>query len=145
MKKLKVAIILFACLTTTFYACKKEELTDQQAAQQKILGRWPLKYRIRTIQNGFTIKVDSTLYSPVDTLIFTDDGKYKKMNKTVISSGNYSIDEKGENITFSGTPALTQKLSYIRVTTIGLLVSEVSTTQGGTKVTIETIDQLSKF
>jgi len=145
MKKLKIVIILLAGLATTFYACKKEEVTDQQSAQAKLVGRWPLKYRIRTVTNGFTIKMDSTLYSPVDTLVFTADGKFVKQNKTIIASGTYTIDEAGENITFSGSPALTQKLNYVRVNTIGLLVSEATTTQGGVKVNTLIIDQLSKF
>ena len=124
---------------------KKDVVTDKEAALRQILGRWPLKYRIRTINNGFTNRLDSTIYNPVDTLIFTDDGKFVKRNKTVISAGNYSVDEGGQNITFSGTPILTQKLSYIRVTTIGLLVSDVTIDAGGTKNRTVVVDQLSKF
>ncbi|TKC05498.1 hypothetical protein FA048_17385 [Pedobacter polaris] len=145
MKNLKIAIILLGITALTFYACKKEEITDKEAAQKHFLGRWPLKYRIRTVYDSFTTRIDTTLSTPVDTLIFTDDGKFERRNNTLILSGTYNFDETGENITFSGTPNLTQKISYIRVTTIGLLVSDTTVGTGTAKIRTVVEDQLSKF
>jgi hypothetical protein len=144
MSNSKIAFILLAFTTLAFYACKKEVLTDKQAALQQLVGRWPLKYRIRTIEDGFAIRKDTTSYNPVDTLVFSADGTYFQTNKTVIKSGTFTIDDAGESITFSGTPALTQKFNYIRSATIGLVVSDETTTTTGVKVRTLTLDELSK-
>ncbi|RZK33548.1 MAG: hypothetical protein EOO90_32125, partial [Pedobacter sp.] len=124
MSKSKILLIVLAFITLAFYACKKEVLTDKQASLQQLVGRWPLKYKIRTREDGFAIRKDTTAYNPVDTLVFSADGTYFQTNKTVIKSGTFTIDEAGENITFSGTPSVTQKFNYIRTTTIGLVVSD---------------------
>ncbi|WP_316786912.1 hypothetical protein [Pedobacter frigiditerrae] len=144
MSKSKIALILLAFVTFAFYACKKEALTDKQAALQQLVGRWPLKLRIREVDSAAVIRKDTTAYNPVDTLVFSADGTYFQTNKTIIKSGTFTIDEAGENITFSGTPALTQKLNYIRTTTIGLVVSDETVTTGSTKVRTLLIDELSK-
>ncbi|TCC88182.1 hypothetical protein EZ428_20895 [Pedobacter frigiditerrae] len=144
MSKSKIAPILLAFTALAFYACKKEVLTDKQAALQQLVGRWPLKYKIRTIEDGFGIRKDTTAYNPVDTLVFSADGKYIQTNKTVIKSGTFTLDEAGESITFSGTPALTQKFNYIRTNTIGLVVSDETDATGYVKVRTLTIDELSK-
>ncbi|WP_316771719.1 hypothetical protein [Pedobacter frigiditerrae] len=144
MSKSKIALILLAFVTLAFYACKKEVLTDKQAALQQLVGRWPLKNRVVTIYDGFAIKTEISPYNPVDTLVFSADGTYFQTNKTIIKSGTFTIDEAGESITFSGAPALTQKLNYIRTTTIGLVVSDETVTTGSTKVRTLLIDELSK-
>ncbi|RZL45021.1 MAG: hypothetical protein EOP00_18415 [Pedobacter sp.] len=144
MKNFKIAIILTGMIAITFNACKKEEFTDKQTVEKQFLGRWPLKYRITTVINNFTTRIDTTLYLPVDTLIFTEDGKYERRNNTIIANGNYSFDEAGDNITFSGTPAVTQKLSYVRITSIGLLISDITTGTGITKTRTVIEDQLNK-
>lgn len=144
MSKSKIIVILLAFVAIAFYACKKEVLTDKQAALQQLVGRWPLKYRIRAIDDGDKIIKDTTAYNPVDTLVFTTDGNYTQTNKTIIKSGKFTIDDAGESITFSGTPTLTQKLDYIRTTTIGLVFSDATVTTGTTKVRTLIIDELSK-
>jgi len=144
MSKSKIALILLAFITLAFYACKKEPLTDKQAALQQLVGRWPLKYRIRTVEDGFAIRKDTTVYNPVDTLVFNADGTYIQTNVTITQSGTFTIDDIGENITFSGTPALTQKFGYIRTSTIGLVVSDQTDATGFAKVRTLTIDELSK-
>lgn len=144
MKKLKIGFALFCLIAIGFYSCKKEVLTDKETVQQHFLGRWPAKYRIRTVYNSFTTRIDTTFSSPVDTLVFAADGSFVRRNTTVLSSGTYSFDEAGENITFSGTPPLTQKINYLRTTTIGLLVSDITIGSGPTKVRTVIEDQLSK-
>ena len=111
--------------------------------QQHLVGKWPLKFRVSLTYNNNIISKTDTIskYNPIDTLLFTTDGKYEKRNKTVLSSGTYSVDESGENITFkSSTTTLTQKFNYVRNTSIGLIISETTTTNG--RVVIE--DQLKK-
>lgn len=144
MFKSKNIFILLASIGLLFYACKKEVLTDKQAALQQLVGRWPLKYSIRAVDDGDTIKKDTTIYNPIDTLVFSADGTYVRSNKTVIQSGKYSIDDAGEGITFIGTPSLTQKFDYIRTSTIGLVVSDATVTTGASKVRTIIIDELSK-
>lgn len=144
MSKSKIALILLAFVTFAFYACKKEVLTDKQAALQQLVGRWPLKLRIREVDSAAVIRKDTTAYNPVDTLVFSADGTYFQTNKTVIKSGTFSLDEAGETITFSGTPALTQKFSYIRSSTIGFVVSDETVTTGTAKVRTILVDELGK-
>ena len=144
MSKSKIALIVLAFTTLAFYACKKEVQTDKQAALQQLVGRWPLKHRIRAVETGNVTKKDTTSYNPIDTLVFSADGVYFQTNKTIIKSGTFTIDEAGENITFSGTPALTQKFSYIRSSTIGLIVSDETVTTGTAKVRTILVDELSK-
>ena len=144
MSKSKIVLILLAFGTLAFYACKKEVLTDKQAALQQLVGKWPLKLRIREVDSATIIRKDSTAYNPVDTLVFSADGTYFQTNKTIIKSGTFSIDDAGENITFSGTPALKQKFSYIRTSTIGLVVSDETVTTGTAKVRTILVDELSK-
>lgn len=136
--KLFFCIALFILL----HGCKKEEVNPQTFVQQHLVGKWPLKFKISTTYTNNIAGNPDTLkkYDPIDTLVFTADGKYQKRNKTVITSGSFSIDEKGENITFSGNPAVTQKFSYVRNTSIGLIVSETTTATGKTVI----IDQLKK-
>lgn len=136
---------IFFCIAALFIllqACKKEEINPQTFVQQHLVGKWPLKFRISTpYTNNIAGNADTlTKYNPIDTLVFTADGKYEKRNKTVIATGSFSIDDKGESITFSGNPAITQKFSYVRNTSIGLIVSETITATGKTVV----IDQLKK-
>lgn len=147
MKKLKIIMVLLAGLVLLNYACKKEELSNQEFVQKQFLGKWPLKYTIRTTYtNNFIIKVDTPVrHSPIDTLIFTADGKMVKRNgNTIILSTDYTIDGNGEQITFATTPNLTQKLSYVRNTSIGLITSETTANVGGNEVKTVTVDQLIK-
>lgn len=118
-------------------------VNPQTFLQQHLVGKWPLKFRVSLTYNNNIISKTDTIskYNPIDTLLFTADGKYEKRNKTVLSSGTYSVDESGENITFkSNTTTLTQKFNYVRNTSIGLIISETTTANG--RVVIE--DQLKK-
>lgn len=143
MKRLNPVLILLAAVTF-IYSCKKEDVNAQELVQKQFIGRWPLKYTIKTIYtNNVAAKPDTITYNPIDTLIFTADGKVIKQNKTVLSTGTYSIDATGESITFSGTPAVTQRLSFVRNTSIGLSTeTTVTTGTTATKTVIE--DQLIK-
>lgn len=144
MKKLKTVILFICVIALSFNSCKKEVLTDKETVQQHFLGRWPAKYRIRTVTDSFTTRIDTTFNNPIDTLIFDTNGSFTRRNNAILATGTYTIDEAGENITFSGTPSLTQKISYARNITIGLLVSDVTTGSGITKVRTVIEDQLAK-
>jgi hypothetical protein len=132
MKTIKtVALILMICLFA-FYSCKKEEVNNQEYVQKFIIGKWPLKYNIRTISNpNFGDKSDTLIrYNPIDTLVFTEDGTVKRVNKTLISSMSYSIDEAGENITFKGTTTNTLKLVFVRNTSLIIGTETISKSNG---------------
>ena len=144
MKNIKTLILLFSLIVLSFNSCKKEVLSDKDTVQQHFLGRWPAKYRIRTVTDSFTTRSDTVFNNPVDTLIFETNGSFTRRNNAILATGTYTIDEAGENITFSGTPPLTQKINYARNTTIGLLVSDVTTGTGINKVRILVEDQLAK-
>ncbi|MBB2147053.1 hypothetical protein GM921_16230 [Pedobacter sp. LMG 31464] len=144
MKNLNVILTLLAGLAFTIYGCKKETINAKNLVQQQLIGKWPLKYTIKTIYtNNVAGSPDTVKYNPIDTLVFSADGKLVRQNTTVISTGTYSIDGTGDNITFSGTPAITQKLSFVRNTSIGL-ATETTVTSGSitTKTVVE--DQLIK-
>lgn len=117
MKKLKIVVLLLACLTLTIYACKKETLSDQQFVQQHFVGKWPLKSRVSIeLKNKDTLKKDTIRFSPIDTLVFTADGKYTKG----LISADYSIDAAGENLSIATTPAVNWHIEYLRKTSIVL-------------------------
>jgi len=144
MKKLKTVMIFFCLMALSFNSCKKEVLSDKDTVQQHFLGRWPAKYRIRTVTDSFTTRIDTVFNNPVDTLIFETNGSYTRRNNAILVTGTYTIDEAGENITFSDTTSRTQKINYARNITIGLLVSDVTTGSGITKVRTVIEDQLAK-
>jgi hypothetical protein len=132
MKKLKTFALISLIAILAIYGCKKEEVNNQQFVQGFIIGKWPLKYNIRTISNAnFGDRNDTLItYNPIDTLVFTADGKVSRRNKTVISTMSYSIDETGENITFTGTTATTLKLIYVRSTSLIIGKEAVSSING---------------
>ena len=141
MKKFILPILLLI-VSLTFYACKKEEIGAQEFVQKKILGRWPLKYNIRTVYTDNVVTKTDTLvtYSPVDTLIFTEDGMATKRNNTIISSVKYSIGANGETITFNSTPAVTLQITFVRASSIGF-GSQTITQVAGKEVRTVTDDQ----
>jgi hypothetical protein len=115
MKKIKTIIILFVCLTLFIYACKKEEINNQEFVQEHFIGKWPLKSHVEiTLKNGDTLKKDTILFSPIDTLLFTAEGKYTKRNV----SANYAIDADGENLNISTAPPINWKIKFLRNTSI---------------------------
>jgi|GEM_PF-1308160 len=140
MNRLKTIVLLFACLTLVIHACKKETLTDHDFVQKHFIGKWPLKSRVLlTIKNKDTIVRDTTRFSPIDTLVFTADNKYTKG----LISADYTIDEKGENLTIATTPAVTWHIEYLRQTSI-ILVQRRSETIGTDQFTYHTEENLVK-
>jgi len=101
-------------------------INDQEFVKNHFIGKWPLKVSIKiTVKNGDTIVNDKIIYGldtpvvtvptpPIDTLLFTADGKYTKKGMTV----NYEIDATGDNISYSTTPPSTWKIEYLRNTSI---------------------------
>lgn len=140
MKNLKFVFILLPCLMFTIYACKKEVVSDQEFVQKRFIGKWPLKSHIEIeIKNGDTLTWDTTLYSPIDTLFFTADGKYTKGNV----SANYSIDAAGEHLTISTTPEVNWLIKHLRNTSIVLSQSRTETI-GTDKIVYYTEENLVK-
>jgi len=143
MKRLKIVLLLSTCFALGFYACKKEEVNSQEVVQKQIIGRWPIKYNIKTT---FTDNVETkndtlTTYNPIDTLVFTAEGHAIKQNKTVISDVSYTISADGETITFS--PGSTLKITFLRKTSIGL-GTETTTTVAGKEIKTQIADHLIK-
>lgn len=145
MNKLKIVVLLLACFTLTIYACKKETLNDHDFVQKHFVGKWPLKSRVvLTIRNKDTLTRDTTRFSPIDTLLFTADNKYTKG----LSTGDYTIDEKGENLTISiattpPTPPIIWRIEYLRQTSI-ILVQRTFTTEGTDRLTTHVEENLVK-
>lgn len=148
MNKLKIVVVLLACLSLGIYACKKETLNDHDFVQKHFIGKWPLKSRVLlTIVNKDTTKRDTTRFSPIDTLVFTADGKYTHG----LIAGNYTIDEKGENLTLAPvtvapTPPVapvTWHIEYLRQTSISLVQRKIETI-GADQVTKHTEENLVK-
>ncbi|MDQ8054101.1 MAG: hypothetical protein REI78_13790 [Pedobacter sp.] len=127
----KLSLILFIAIG--LLACKKEEENPQTFVQQRLIGRWPIKYQIRTVfldnVEQDPVKGDTlTFYNPIDTLIFTAEGQAIRQNKTVISSGSYTVAPDGESLTMNST---TYKITFLRNTSIGLGTAETNTHVGG--------------
>ena len=133
MKKLVSAIVVLTVIVI-FFGCKDEVIDSQVFVNERLLGRWPLKYRITTVYtNNIAAAPDTVNYNPVDTLIFTSDGMATTRNKTVISSSPYSVDARGENITFNQTPPLTLQIRFIRYSSIGF-GTETTTKNGANEI-----------
>ncbi|HTM97644.1 MAG TPA: hypothetical protein VL088_02820 [Pedobacter sp.] len=134
MRKYIFSIILFAFAAVIFFACKKEEINDQQFVKNHFIGKWPLLKTINmTTKNGDTIMNDTIYYGlsapnvvlPIDTLVFTKEDKYVKKGDTV----NYTIDETGDHISFKTTPVETWKIKYLRIKSI--ILSQEKTEKKG--------------
>jgi hypothetical protein len=132
MKTIKPIALFALIIMLNIYGCKKEEQNSQEFVQKYIIGSWPLKYNIRTVSNAsFGDKRDTLItYNPIDTLVFAEDGKVTRRNKIVISTMSYSIDEAGDNITFTGTSATTLKLIYVRNTSLIIGKETISSSNG---------------
>ena len=125
MKKILLLISFFALASIIFYACKKEEVNNQQFVQNYIVGKWPLKAIIYiNTKNGIVIKDDTVYYgldSPkvvlkVDTVQFTAEGRYiQKINTDTL---NYTVDATGDNITYSRDTIGTWKIKFLRLKSI---------------------------
>ena len=127
MKSLRVFILCLSCLAISIYACKKEELNSEDVVKSKFIGKWPLKKHIEiNLKNGDTISKDTTTYLPIDTLVFTTEGKYIKAGTTV----DYTIDPSGEKITYSTAPPTTWTIKFLRINSIILTNSRTETIAG---------------
>jgi hypothetical protein len=125
MKKINFAVLIVAIPLIMLYACKKEEENPQTFVQEHIIGRWPIKYQIKTLfiddVEQQAIKGDTLItYNPIDTLIFTAEGQAITRNKTIISTVGYTVSPDGETLTFLSSPAKTVKITFVRNTSIGL-------------------------
>ncbi|MES2416944.1 MAG: hypothetical protein V4541_02090 [Bacteroidota bacterium] len=122
MRKYFFILTLIVFTLTTFQACKKEEVNTQEFVKNHIIGKWPLKARTETTYKDDIIISDTTFKypptdtstAPVDTLLFTADGKYTKKGVTV----NYTIDASGEQINYDTSPPSSWKIKYLRNTSI---------------------------
>lgn len=142
MKKFKITTILLTTFIIAFYACKKEDpIAGADFVKERFIGKWPLKNQVIIEIENFrdTVRNDTIPYLPVDTLVYTADGKYTREGITV----DYTIDAAGENITYNTTPAATWNIKFMRNTSI-TLTQERTEQVGTTTITIYTEDQLDK-
>ncbi len=146
MRKYIFPIILSVFIATTFFACKEEEVSDQQFVKNHFIGKWPLKLTINiTSKNGDTTINDTTFYGldtpnivlPVDTLLYTPENKYIKKGEVF----EYSIDETGDHISYTTTPAETWKIKYLRLKSI-ILTQEKTEKKGSDTFIYYTEEQL---
>lgn len=138
MKKFGVALFILTLIL--FYACKKDEVNSKDITKNKFIGKWPLKVRITiNTKNNDTIVNDTLTLTPVDTLVFTPEGKYTRRNTTV----DYTIDELGENITYTTTPPTTWNIKFLRIKSI-ILTQTKTETIGADSYTYYTEEQLIK-
>ncbi len=142
MRNFKITTILLSTLILVFYACKKEdEIAGADFAKERFVGKWPLKNQVIIEIENFrdTVRNDTIPYLPVDTLVYTTDGKYTRRGITV----DYTIDAAGENITYNTTPAATWNIKFMRNTSI-TLTQERTEQVGANTITTYTEDQLDK-
>jgi hypothetical protein len=140
MKNLSLPILLLSCLIISIYACKKEDVNTPEFVKSHFVGKWPLKQHIEIVRkNNVIISNDTTKFSPIDTLVYTADGKYTKAKTTV----NYTIDEAGQHITYATSPETTWDIKYLRITSI-ILTRGRTETVGNDIFTYYTEEQLIK-
>ncbi len=137
MKKITLSVVLFALASVLLYACKEDEISNQQFVQNYFAGKWPRKTAIfKTTKNGAVIENDTLVYgldSPalalvVDTVQFTADGNCIKDGKTL----NFTIDELGDNITYSNDSIGTWNIKSLRKKSIVLTQEKTQTTGADT-------------
>jgi hypothetical protein len=123
MKNFPFSLIFISLIGLFFFACKEEEISDQSFVKNHFIGKWPLKVAVDiTTKNGTITKNDTIFYGidtpvtafPLDTLEFTSDDKYLRKDE----SFTYTIDETGDNITYTTSPAETWKIKYLRLKSI---------------------------
>jgi hypothetical protein len=144
----RLSILFLVCLAIAVISCKKTEIDPQIFVERHLIGAWPIKYSIQTIFiDGIEqtpVKGDTlTVYNPIDTLVFTEEGNAIRRNKTIISTVGYSISADGETITFNSTPAVTKKITFVRTSSVGF-GTETTTTVGGKVVKTQIADHLVK-
>ncbi|TKB97498.1 hypothetical protein [Pedobacter cryotolerans] len=142
MRNFKITIILLSIFAVAIYGCKKEEeIAGSEFAKERFIGKWPLKNQVIIEIENFrdTNRNDTIPYLPVDTLVYTADGKYTRRGITV----DYTIDAAGENITYNTTPATTWRIKFMRNTSI-ILTQERTEQVGTNTITTYTEDQLDK-
>ncbi len=142
MKKLKFTLLSLFTATIIFYACKKVEINSQLYVQRTLVGKWPSKLYIKsTYTDNKLTKLDSVKYDPIDTVVFTAEGKMIRRNKTIKSEASYTISEDGEKISITtGTTTITKQLSAVSISKIGIASEAVS---GSVKVVEE--EQLLRY
>ncbi len=134
MKKATFSFVFFALASIVFYACKDEEIGNQQFVQNHIIGKWPHKQTIIiTKKNGVETENDTLVYGldspavvlPVDTVQFLADGRCIKNGDTI----NYTVDGEGKNITYSKDSIGTWFIQFLRLRSI-ILTQQRTEKQG---------------
>lgn len=147
MRKFIIFIILTTLTLSIFYACKKEVIDTQEFVKNHVIGKWPLKKHIEiTFKNGDTILNDTTYYSktdtlllPIDTVIFTADGKYTQKDTTY----NYSIYANGDSLSITTSPPTKWNIKFLRLYSI-ILAQEKTKKIGSDTFIYYTETQLTK-
>lgn len=139
MKKFSYLLLSVFVFLATLSACTKEEINAKELVQQKILGRWPIRYVIESTYHNDVLKVRDTLNQglQIDTLVFGADGSVVKRYSAIISTDTYSIDETASTITFNEAP-ITKKISFVRASSLGF---STETTRDSGSVKIKTVNE----
>ncbi|WP_113652105.1 hypothetical protein [Pedobacter namyangjuensis] len=142
MKKSSYLLLSIFVFLATLSACTKEEINAKELVQQKILGRWPVRYIIGSTYHNDILKTRDTLNRglQVDTLVFDANGTVVKRYTAVLTTDTYSIDETASTITFNEAP-LTKKISFVRANSIGFS-TETTRDSGSVKIKTVTEEQL---
>ena len=142
MNRIKFVLLGLLSIGIMGYACKKEPVNQKLFVERYLTGtdftRWPIQSYVRLeLKNTDTLVKDS-IDLPVDTAIFKTNLKFIKGTDTL----GFSIDETGDNITFSTQPDSTWRIDYLRTSTFKLVHERKENV--GTDVMVYKIEQVFK-
>lgn len=106
------------------YACQKEPIDNKVFVERYLKGQWLVTQHIELdFKNSDTLRNDTTLLLPPDTVAFTTDFKFIKNTDTIA----YAVDAMGENINFTTTPDSTWHIGYVRTAHFRLIYTRTET------------------
>ena len=110
-----------------FFSCKKPPVDSKVFVERYLEGAWQIKATVFLDQlNGDTLRNDSLILQ-YDTVAFTRDSQFWRMNSLV----PFSVDETGENMKFSTLPDSTWHIDYMKKNEFRLLISKSDTLSTG--------------
>lgn len=119
----RMALFIGSSIIVSCFACKKAPIDHKIFAERYLEGYWQVKATIFIDKlNGNTYRND-TLKIIGDTVVFTPDLKFWRLNTLV----PFSVDNNGENIKFNTLPDSTWYINYMRKNEFQLLISKKDT------------------
>lgn len=126
MKNLK-HVLITTIVGIVLFSCKKLEVDSKVFVEKALVGTWYVDMTIKkTLKNGTEIisGPDTITIAPRDTTIFTDNLKFINAKKDTLS---FSVDQVGENISFSAAVDSTWRIDYFRKTSFKLIYTNKET------------------